>query len=50
MLHTHTAGPVPEMPVDEAGSGPCQVAGCGKMDNRDPDAHLIAYGHTPVYN
>lgn len=28
-------------------AGPCKV--CGKMDARDPDAHLIKYGHTPVY-
>jgi hypothetical protein len=27
----------------------CQHPGCGKTDARDPEEHLIKYGHTPVY-
>jgi hypothetical protein len=28
----------------------CKHPGCGATDARDPDEHLIKYGHTPVYD
>lgn len=34
---------------EQATNMACQHPGCGKTDARDPDAHLIKYGHTPVY-